>query len=67
MAVKFGKAMDLFVVVLSRSPSKEKEALEVMKADKFLVTEDPEQFKVGFVAGPSGLFRVGRSPRGTIL
>lgn len=45
MAVKFGKAMDLFVVVLSRSPSKEKEALEVMKADKFLVTEDPEQFK----------------------
>lgn len=46
MAVKFGKALGLKVVVLSTSPSKQKDALEILKADKFVVTKDEAQFKV---------------------
>lgn len=46
MAVKFGKALGLKVVVLSTSPNKMKDAIDVLKADKFVVTKDEAQFKV---------------------
>lgn len=45
MAVKFGKAFGMKVVVLSTSPRKEKEALEVLGADEFLVTKDEAAMK----------------------
>ncbi|CAM6050313.1 unnamed protein product [Sphagnum compactum] len=45
MAVKFGKAFGMKVTVFSRSPSKEKEAWEVLGADNFIVSKDPEQMK----------------------
>jgi cinnamyl-alcohol dehydrogenase len=41
MAVKFGKAFSMKVTVFSRSPSKEKEAREVLGADNFIVSKDP--------------------------
>jgi cinnamyl-alcohol dehydrogenase len=34
------------VTVFSRSPSKEKEAREVLGADNFIVSKDPEKMKV---------------------
>ena len=46
MAVKFGKALGLKVVVLSTSPNKKTDAIDILKADKFVVTKDEEQFKV---------------------
>jgi threonine dehydrogenase-like Zn-dependent dehydrogenase len=46
MAIKFGKAFGMTVTVFSTSPSKEKEALEVLGADWFIVSKDPEQMKV---------------------
>jgi cinnamyl-alcohol dehydrogenase len=48
MAIKFGKAFGMTVTVFSTSLSKEKEALEVLRADRFIVTKDPEQMKVIF-------------------
>ncbi|CAI5958771.1 unnamed protein product [Closterium sp. NIES-65] len=45
MAVKFGKAFGMHVTVLSTSPSKEKEAKEVMCADEFIVTKDADAMK----------------------
>jgi cinnamyl-alcohol dehydrogenase len=48
MAIKFGKAFGMTVTVFSTSPSKEKEALEVLGADQFIVSIDPEQMKVIF-------------------
>ncbi|CAI5974889.1 unnamed protein product [Closterium sp. NIES-64] len=45
MAVKFGKAFGMHVTVLSTSPSKEKEAKEVMGADEFIVTKDADAMK----------------------
>ena len=46
MAVKFGKAFGLEVTIISTSPHKEKEALEILGADHFLVSKDPQQLKV---------------------
>jgi len=48
MAVKFGKAFGMTVTVFSTSPAKEKEAREVLGADHFIVSKDPEQMKVKF-------------------
>ncbi|KAF9601599.1 hypothetical protein IFM89_020515 [Coptis chinensis] len=45
VAVKLGKAFGLKVVVISTSPKKEKEAIERLGADAFLVSRDPEQMK----------------------
>ncbi|ERM97567.1 hypothetical protein AMTR_s01490p00005490, partial [Amborella trichopoda] len=46
VAVKFAKAFGLKVAVISTSPSKEREAIERLKADKFLVSRDSEQMQV---------------------
>ncbi|MED6221294.1 cinnamoyl-Coa reductase [Stylosanthes scabra] len=43
MAVKFGKAFGLNVTVLSTSASKKEEALNLLGADKFVVSTDKEQ------------------------
>lgn len=45
VAVKFGKAYGMRVTVISSSPGKEKEALEHLGADSFLVSHDPEQMQ----------------------
>jgi len=46
MAVKFAKAFGAKVTVISTSPNKEKEAIEHLGADKFLVSRDPDQMQV---------------------
>lgn len=46
LAVKFGKAFGMKVTVISSSPSKEKEAVEHLGADSFLVSRSPEQMQV---------------------
>ncbi|KAJ3704407.1 hypothetical protein LUZ61_008112 [Rhynchospora tenuis] len=46
VAVKFGKAFGMKVTVISSSPSKEKEAIERLGADVFLVSSNAEQMKV---------------------
>ncbi|XP_058081249.1 probable mannitol dehydrogenase isoform X3 [Magnolia sinica] len=43
VAVKFAKAFGLKVTVISTSPNKEKEAIERLGADSFLVSRDPAQ------------------------
>ncbi|XP_077223665.1 putative mannitol dehydrogenase [Tasmannia lanceolata] len=45
VAVKFAKAFGLKVTVISTSPSKEKEAIERLGADSFLVSRDPAQMQ----------------------
>ncbi|CEM36796.1 unnamed protein product [Vitrella brassicaformis CCMP3155] len=45
MAVKFGVAFGCEVTVISSSASKEKEAIEVLGAHKFLCSKDPEAMK----------------------
>ncbi|KAJ4966327.1 hypothetical protein NE237_018176 [Protea cynaroides] len=45
MAVKFGKAFGLKITVISTSASKEKEALERLGADSFLISRDPDQMQ----------------------
>ncbi|CAI5534555.1 unnamed protein product [Closterium sp. Naga37s-1] len=45
MAVKFGKAFGMHVTVLSTSPGKEKEAKDVLGADRFIVTKDADAMK----------------------
>ncbi|PIA41156.1 hypothetical protein AQUCO_02300153v1 [Aquilegia coerulea] len=45
LAVKMGKAFGLKVTVISTSPKKEKEAIEKLGADSFLVSRDPEKMK----------------------
>ncbi|XP_010518748.1 PREDICTED: probable cinnamyl alcohol dehydrogenase 1 isoform X1 [Tarenaya hassleriana] len=45
MAVKFGKAFGLNVTVFSTSPSKKEEALNLLGADKFIVSSDQDQMK----------------------
>ncbi|OAY79730.1 putative cinnamyl alcohol dehydrogenase 6 [Ananas comosus] len=47
VAVKFGKAFGLQVTVISTSPSKEKEARELLGADNFIVSTDPEAMQAG--------------------
>ncbi|XP_031500447.1 probable mannitol dehydrogenase isoform X1 [Nymphaea colorata] len=45
VAVKIGKAFGLKVTVISTSPAKEKEAMQGLGADGFLVSRDPEKMK----------------------
>ncbi|XP_073003902.1 probable cinnamyl alcohol dehydrogenase 5 isoform X1 [Typha latifolia] len=45
VAVKFGKAFGMKVTVISSSPAKEKEAIERLGADAFLVSTKPEQMQ----------------------
>ncbi|XP_045809330.1 probable mannitol dehydrogenase [Trifolium pratense] len=45
MAVKFAKAFGANVTVISTSPSKEKEAIEHLGADSFLISRDPDQMQ----------------------
>ncbi|XP_058081257.1 probable mannitol dehydrogenase isoform X1 [Magnolia sinica] len=45
VAVKFAKAFGLKVTVISTSPNKEKEAIERLGADSFLVSRDPAQMQ----------------------
>ncbi|KAK7366897.1 hypothetical protein VNO80_08900 [Phaseolus coccineus] len=45
VAVKFAKAFDMHVTVISTSPSKKKEALERLGADAFLVSRDQQQLQ----------------------
>ncbi|CAI8595527.1 unnamed protein product [Vicia faba] len=45
MAVKFAKAFGANVTVISTSPSKEKEALEHLGADSFLISRDHEKLQ----------------------
>lgn len=46
VAIKFGKAFGHHVTVISTSPSKEREAKEVLGADDFIVSSDPKQMMV---------------------
>jgi cinnamyl-alcohol dehydrogenase len=46
VAVKFAKAFGMKVTVISTSPSKEKEAIERLGADAFLVSSNAEQMRV---------------------
>ncbi|GAU23290.1 hypothetical protein TSUD_237440 [Trifolium subterraneum] len=45
MAVKFAKAFGANVTVISTSPSKEKEAIEHLGADSFLISRDQDQMQ----------------------
>ncbi|RHN54898.1 putative cinnamyl-alcohol dehydrogenase [Medicago truncatula] len=45
MAVKFAKAFGANVTVISTSPNKEKEAIEHLGADSFLISSDPKQIQ----------------------
>ncbi|CAK9153797.1 unnamed protein product [Ilex paraguariensis] len=45
LAVKFGKAFGLNVIVFSTSMSKKEEALNLLGADKFVVSSDEQQMK----------------------
>ena len=46
LAVKFGKAFGLRVTVFSTSISKKEEALNLLGADKFVVSSDEQQMMV---------------------
>ena len=46
MGVKIAKAFGVHVTVLSTSPGKKEEALNVMGADAFVVTKEEEEIKV---------------------
>lgn len=45
MAVKFGKAFGLKVIIFSTSISKKEEALNVLGAENFFISSDPDQMK----------------------
>ncbi|AES95935.1 probable mannitol dehydrogenase [Medicago truncatula] len=45
MAVKFAKAFGAIVTVISTSPNKEKEAIEHLGADSFLISRDQEKMQ----------------------
>jgi len=45
VAVKFAKAFGVKVTVISTSPNKRTEAIEVLGADSFLVSHDPDQMQ----------------------
>lgn len=49
LAVKFGKAFGLRVTVISSTPDKEKDAVELLGADSFIVISNAEQMKVSSV------------------
>jgi cinnamyl-alcohol dehydrogenase len=46
MAVKFAKAFGANVTVISTSPNKEKEAIELLGADSFIISHDKDNMKV---------------------
>ena len=46
VAVKFAKVLGMKVTVISTFPSKQKEALELLGVDSFLVNHDQEQLLV---------------------
>lgn len=46
VGVKFAKALGLKVTVISTSQSKQKEAIEHLGADSFLISTDPDQLQV---------------------
>lgn len=46
VAVKFAKAFGAKVTVISTSPSKRQAAIELLRADAFLVSKDPAEMKV---------------------
>jgi cinnamyl-alcohol dehydrogenase len=46
MAVKFAKAFGANVTVISTSPNKEKEAIEHLGADTFLISRDQDKMQV---------------------
>ena len=46
VAVKFAKGFGMKVTVISSSPSKEKEAIERLGADSFIVSSNPQQIQV---------------------
>lgn len=46
LAVKFGKAFGLHVTVFSTSISKKEEALNLLGADRFVVSSDEQQMMV---------------------
>lgn len=46
VAVKFAKAFNMKVTVISTSPSKKEEALERFGADAFLISKDQQQLQV---------------------
>jgi hypothetical protein len=64
MAIKFGKTFGMTMIVFSTSPSKEKEVLEVLRANQFIVSKDQEQMKVIFFlkTQKSLLMNNGQSP-----
>ncbi|KAL0911728.1 hypothetical protein M5K25_019887 [Dendrobium thyrsiflorum] len=45
VAVKFAKAMGMTATVISTSPHKQKEAIELLRADRFLVSTNDQQLK----------------------
>ncbi|KAF8404739.1 hypothetical protein HHK36_009628 [Tetracentron sinense] len=45
VAVKFAKALGAKVTVISTSPNKQKETIEILGADSFLVSRNPEQMQ----------------------
>lgn len=49
MAVKFGKSFGLNVTVFSTSASKEEEALQILGADKFVISSDNKLMKVAWL------------------
>ena len=46
VAVKFAKAFGVKVTVISTSPKKQEEAIQLLGADSFLVSRDEDQMKV---------------------
>jgi len=46
MAVKFAKAFGAYVTVISTSPNKKKEAIELLGADSFVVSTEQDQMQV---------------------
>ncbi|RWW90612.1 hypothetical protein BHE74_00000359 [Ensete ventricosum] len=51
LAVKFGKAFGLRVTIISSTPHKEKDAVELLGADSFIVISNVEQMKVSSTHG----------------
>ncbi|XP_056696740.1 probable mannitol dehydrogenase isoform X2 [Spinacia oleracea] len=47
MAVKFAKAFGAKVTVISTSPNKKDQALNLLRADSFLISSDPQQIQEG--------------------
>lgn len=52
VAVKLAKAFGTIVTVISTSPRKKQEAIEVLGADSFLVSTNPEEMQVFFFISP---------------